>query len=81
MIPFAVPGCVVTRTTPCDQTLVIDAQATTTGRVCPTCQHRATRVHSRYLRTPRDLPVSTQRVQLRLVVRRFCGSYVSMRQL
>jgi transposase len=71
MIPFALPGCVVTGTTSCDQTLVIDAQATTTAMGCPTCQQRTTRVHSRYLRTPRDLPVSTQRVQLRLVVRRF----------
>ena len=71
MIPFALPGCVVTGTSSYDQTLVIDAQATTTDRVCPTCQYRATRVHSRYLRTPRDLPISSQRVQLRLVVRRF----------
>lgn len=71
MIPFPLPGCVVTGTVQLDETLVVDAHTTAAIGFCPTCQHHATRVHSRYLRTPRDLPVSTQRVQLRLLVRRF----------
>jgi len=50
---------------------VVDAHTTTTTASCPDCQHCATRIHSRYLRAPRDLPVSTQPVQLRLLVRRF----------
>ncbi|NTU84056.1 MAG: ISL3 family transposase [Chloroflexales bacterium] len=71
MIPFPLPGCVVTGTVQIDKTLVVDAHTTAVIGFCPTCQHHATRVHSRYLRTPRDLPVLTQHVQLRLLVRRF----------
>ena len=38
---------------------------------CPGCQRPARRVHSRYWRTPADLPVVGVRVRLRLLVRRF----------
>jgi transposase len=38
---------------------------------CPTCQGLARRVHSRYLRTLADAPISGQRVKLVLKVRRF----------
>lgn len=71
MIPFSLPGCMVIGTVQVDETLMVDAQTTATTARCPACQHPANRVHSRYLRIPGDLPVATQRVQLRLLVRRF----------
>jgi transposase len=38
---------------------------------CPLCQHRSTRVHSRYQRTVADLPVSGREVTVLACVRRF----------
>lgn len=70
-IPFALPGCEVTATQQVNDTLVVDAHVTAITACCPDCGVCTPRIHSHYLRTPRDLPVSTQRVQLRLRVRRF----------
>jgi transposase len=39
--------------------------------ICPRCHQGSQRVHSYYLRTPHDLPISGQIVQLQLRVRRF----------
>jgi len=42
--------------------------------VCPVCGHRSKRLHSRYVRTIRDLPWSGTALPLRVGVRRFvCG--------
>ena len=42
---------------------------------CPACAQESTRVHSTYIRRPRDLPLSGQPVRLILTVRRFrCGT-------
>nr|WP_252393603.1 ISL3 family transposase [Hydrogenibacillus sp. N12] len=38
---------------------------------CPKCHHRSQNIHSRYIRSPRDLPISGRAVQLRIVSRRF----------
>ena len=38
---------------------------------CPHCRHRSDRVHSRYRRTMRDLPIGPNTVTLRVRVRRF----------
>lgn len=43
--------------------------------ICPDCQQKSSRVHSRYDRTVRDLPVSAFAVVLNLTVRRyFCDN-------
>jgi len=49
----------------------------TTGTNCPVCQHRSSRIHSRYQRTLQDLPSSGLPVQLKLQVRRFFCDNVS----
>lgn len=42
---------------------------------CPNCRAKSKRVHSRYVRRPRDLPILGQPVELHVVVRRFrCGN-------
>lgn len=80
-IPFSLPGCEVTATQNVDDTLVVDARTTAAAASCPDCGTCTTRIHSRYLRIPRDLPVSTRRVQLRLHVRRFfCDQFACSRR-
>ena len=51
--------------------LLIGARAITATRPCPDCGQLAIRIHSRYQRVVRDLPVSAQAVHLHLHVRRF----------
>ena len=51
--------------------LTITATATALSAACPTCGIPSVRVHSHYIRSPRDLPISGYTVQLRLHVRRF----------
>ena len=51
--------------------LVVEACATPTARPCPTCGRPSTRVHSRYTRQARDLPVIDRPVRLLLRMRRF----------
>jgi transposase len=53
------------------QVLTISATATALRAACPTCGLPSDRLHSHYIRSPRDLPISGYRVQLRLHVRRF----------
>jgi len=52
---------------------VVTAIVTSTGTEveCPLCGHPAQRVHSHYVRTLADLPLSGQRVRFQLRVRRF----------
>ncbi len=38
---------------------------------CPLCQHTASRIHSRYVRTLADLPCAGRRVRWLIEVRRF----------
>lgn len=70
-IPFALPGLAVTEVVSTEEHLIICATSQTRQAPCLACQQSASRVHSYYLRSPRDLPISGQTVQLRLRVRRF----------
>lgn len=75
MIPFPLPGFVIDGVQMVGPTVIIDARAVRPLVACPDCQQPSSRIHSRYIRTPRDLPLSEQQVRLRLLVRRFfCSS-------
>jgi transposase len=54
-----------------DTTLMIEAHATNRSAPCPKCQHVSDRVHTRYVRSPRDVPVAEHAVRFVLHVRRF----------
>lgn len=54
-----------------EEKLIICATSQMVQASCPSCQHVSRRTHSYYQRSPRDLPISGQAVQLRLRVRRF----------
>lgn len=49
----------------------LNLEATSPAAYCQGCGARSTRIHSRYLRYPDDLPVSDSRVRLELRVRKF----------
>ena len=71
MLSLSIPGFVIDAVCRVKAALIVDAHAVRPSARCPRCQQSSSRVHSRYIRSPRDLPVSDQRVQLRLQVRRF----------
>jgi transposase len=54
-----------------DTAISITASIAAASAVCPVCGQSSTRIHSTYLRHPRDLPWGGLPVQLRLHVRRF----------
>lgn len=54
-----------------DTTIIITASVAATNAVCPSCSQSSSRIHSTYLRHPRDLPWGGCPVQLLLRVRRF----------
>lgn len=54
-----------------EEHLVICATSQALQAPCSACQQISSRIHSYYQRSPRDLPISGQAVQLRLRVRRF----------
>ncbi|HEX2243663.1 MAG TPA: ISL3 family transposase [Gammaproteobacteria bacterium] len=70
-MPFALPGFNIDQVRAVDTALLVEASATRPTAICPSCQTPSQRVHSRYTRTPRDLPVTDHAVRLRLHVRRF----------
>ncbi len=65
------PGCVVDEIRIGDETIMINAHSCSTQAKCPLCGILSTRIHSRYLRCPQDLPCSERAVRLRLTVKRF----------
>src|SRR6266545_5973843 len=71
VLPFLIPGFAVDTVRTVDMTLVVEAHSAQAQVACPTCQQPSLRVHSRYCRTPRDLPVSEHTIRLLLHVRRF----------
>jgi transposase len=71
VVPFLIPGFAVDTVRTVDMTLVVEAHSAQAQVACPTCQQPSLRVHSRYCRTPRDLPVSEHTIRLLLHVRRF----------
>lgn len=79
-IPFRLPGFHITDVQATDTTLSIHAHANTPSACCPHCHQLSSRVHSYYLRVPRDLPISDVSVQLSLRVRRFRCLVPSCRQ-
>jgi len=70
-LPFVLPGFTIDQVRVVDTTLLVEASATRPTAICPSCQTISQRVHSRYIRTPRDLPVTDHAVRLLLHVRRF----------
>ncbi len=71
-VPFRLPGFRIAQVQATSDTqLTITAHATARRSHCPRCQQLSRRIHSYYIRTPRDVPISAQTVQLRLHVRRF----------
>lgn len=51
--------------------VTITATSCQTQALCPSCRETASREHSRYTRSPGDLPLAGRRIRLRLNVRRF----------
>jgi transposase len=54
-----------------EEVVTIEARPTASSGACPGCGQRSGRVHSRYVRTLRDLPACGRAVRVRLAVRRF----------
>ena len=71
MLPFSLPGFEIHQVRSDLARLSITAAASSETSICPACQHVSHRVHSYYVRSPQDLPVSGQPVQLILRVRWF----------
>lgn len=71
MLPFSLPGFTIDAVHTLDGKLLVEATAVRSTVACPDCQQLSARIHSWYMRTPRDLPISDQLVQLHLHVRRF----------
>lgn len=64
------------------QDVTITLRSTSPTAVCPCCDVPATRVQSRYTRTPLDLPVSGRSVHLMVHVRRFfCENPACLRKI
>src|SRR5262245_18605593 len=69
------PGLTLDRVRLVHGSLLLEAHSASLHAWCPSCQQPSLRLHSRYLRTPRDLPISDHTVRLLLSVRRFfCDS-------
>ena len=71
MLPFSFPGFEIQEVSVDGTRLCILARSTRATAECPSCHQLSARVHSYYLRSPADLPVSGQTVHLKLQVRRF----------
>ena len=68
------------RADPASMTLVVHHESATA--MCPSCGTGSNRVHSRYRRSPMDLPLGGRRVRLSIIARRFrcasvlCGQHI-----
>src|SRR5215207_9649017 len=71
VLPFSLPGFMIDAVHTIDGKLLVEATAVRFTVACPDCHQLSARIHSWYMRTPRDLPVSDHLVQLHLHVRRF----------
>ncbi len=67
---LSLPGCFIERCEADGETLLVTARTAHTSVVCPDCEQQSHRIHSHYVRTPEDLPLSGKRARLRLRVRR-----------
>jgi len=80
-LPFSLSGFEIQQVSVGETMLTITACAISPTAVCPSCQQLSHRVHSYYTRSPQDLPISGQIVQLALRVRRFrCQNRQCQRQ-
>jgi transposase len=68
---LSLPGCFIERCEADGETLLVTARTAHSSAVCPDCEQQSRRIHSHYVRTPEDLPLSGKRTRLRLRVRRF----------
>src|SRR5437870_12405930 len=65
-----------------EQSLIAVVATTSSGALCPLCQCRSARIHSRYVRVVADLPWAGWAVRLELHVRRFfCQNTDCVRQI
>jgi transposase len=71
MLPFSFPGFEIQEVSVDRSQLYITARSTSPTAECPTCHQFSRHLHSYYLRSPADLPVSGKSVHLKLHVRRF----------
>ncbi|MBO0783805.1 MAG: ISL3 family transposase [Ktedonobacteraceae bacterium] len=71
-LPVSWAGIVVERVLELGENmLVVEAVSTSLTARCPTCGESSQHIHSYYLRSPQDLPVSGYSVRLHLRARRF----------
>jgi transposase len=63
---YELTGVRVERIVEEDGTIAIEAAPTASGATCPGCGCASERVHSRYVRTVRDLPACGRPVRVRL---------------
>ncbi|MFZ0258261.1 MAG: ISL3 family transposase [Gammaproteobacteria bacterium] len=70
-LAFLLPGCEIDSVRVGDCKLIIAAHPIKEAAVCPECALSSQRVHSYYVRKPRDLPIAGLVVRLSLRVRRF----------
>ena len=54
-----------------DETMIVTLRSEALTAVCPPCGQESQRIHSRYQRKPRDLPLSGRPVRLLVEMRRF----------
>lgn len=75
-LPVSWAGMVVERVLEQEEnTLVMEVASTTQIARCPDCKEPSQHIHSYYLRSPQDLPISGYHVRLHLRVRHFrCGN-------
>lgn len=71
LAPFTLAGCLPDRIEQTAEGLHVHATGSAPDAACATCGRRSDRVHSYYLRSPADLPISDQSVRLHLRLRRF----------
>ena len=71
MLLFTLAGFEIQHIVSRENVLTITALALTPTSACPSCHQVSAHIHSYYTRSPQDLPISGQQVQLVLRVRRF----------
>src|SRR5437588_753752 len=71
MLLFTLAGFEIQHIASRENVLTITARALTPTSACPSCHQVSAHIHSYYTRSPQDLPISGQQVQLMLRVRRF----------
>ncbi len=68
---LSLSNCIIEEVSSAEGVLRVVARSDQTQALCPSCRRVSGRVHSSYIRAPRDLPLCEQAVRLQLHVRRF----------